>query len=160
MRGASDTLATVARAVAFVEDRLQADITVADMAAEAGYSLFHFSRVFADTTGFTPYDYLMRRRVTEAAAALLGSEDRVIDVALEYRFGSPETFCRAFRRVFECTPTEYRAGGTADAERATAALSPADLRRRAAERRGRRATLSRAGEPSGPGRSGGRTPLR
>lgn len=157
MRSANDTLAVMTRALAFIEDRLQADITVADMAAEAGYSLFHFSRVFADTTGSTPYDYLMRRRVPEAAGALLGSEYRVIDVAFEYRFGSPETFCRAFRRVFECTPTEYRARGTTDSERATAALSPADLRRRVAERRERQATLSRAGEPSAPGRSGGRT---
>jgi AraC-like DNA-binding protein len=152
MGAAPDTATFVMSAVGFIEDHLQTDVTVADMADSAGYSLFHFSRVFSRATGHTPYDYLMRRRLTEAAARLLTSDDRIIDVAFAYRFGGPETFCRAFRRVFECAPSEYRAGGVADAERATPPLTDVDLEWRAA--------FSRPGGPSGPGRSGGRTPLR
>jgi AraC family transcriptional regulator len=75
----------------------------------AGYSLFHFIRVFNAVTRHSPFDYLMRRRVSESAVFLHTYPDvRIIDVAVEYGFGSHEAFTRAFRRMFGLTPSSFR----------------------------------------------------
>jgi len=101
-------------AIEFIESHLREDITVADVAAAAGYSLYHFIRTFNQTVQHTPYGYLMRRRLSEAASELLKDEGRVIDTALDFRFNSHETFTRAFRRIFGMPPTRWRDQGSND----------------------------------------------
>jgi AraC family transcriptional regulator len=56
----------------------------------------------------------MRRRLSEAAGELLETPHKVTDLALAYRFHSPEVFTRAFRRMFGAAPLEYRRAGAAD----------------------------------------------
>lgn len=96
------------RAVDTIEANLKSDIAVAGIAAAVSYSLFHFCRVFNRVIQYTPYDYLMRRRLSEAAHELLETDKRIIDVALEYRFNNPETFSRAFKRLFGIQPYQWR----------------------------------------------------
>ena len=110
----NERLQAIADALQFVESRLRDPITVADIAAAAGYSLYHFIRTFNQTVQHTPYDYLMRRRLTEAARELLENERRVIDIALDFQFNNHETFTRAFRRVLGLPPTHWREQGIAD----------------------------------------------
>ena len=69
------------RAIDLIEGNLMAAVTVADMAAAAGYSLFHFSRTFNQATHHTPYDYLMRRRLSEAAQTLVRTDRKIKSVA-------------------------------------------------------------------------------
>ena len=120
-------LAPVLEALAFVEGHLQAPIAVADIADAAGYSLYHFCRVFNAATHHTPYSYLTRRRLAEAARALVTTDRRVIDIALDYQFNNPETFTRACRRVFDATPSQLRASGCCDPHRVMPALTAAHL---------------------------------
>jgi len=61
----------ILRAIDLVEERLHQSVTVAAMAEAAGYSLYHFCRVFSKYTRHTPYDYLMRRRMTLAATEVV-----------------------------------------------------------------------------------------
>ena len=98
----------ISRALDFVEDNLRQEITVADMANAAGYSLYHFSRTFNGVVHHTPYDYLMRRRLSEAARDLIKTDRRIIDIAFDYGFNSPETFSRAFKRMFDVQPHQWR----------------------------------------------------
>lgn len=98
----------VYRAIEFIESHLRDDVTVAGMAAAAGYSLCHFIRVFNQIVWYTPYNYLMRRRLSDAARDLLDSDRRVLEVALDYRFNNHETFSRAFKRMFAVQPTIWR----------------------------------------------------
>jgi AraC family transcriptional regulator len=107
-------LALIAQALDFIESNLKEPIGVADMAVAAGYSLYHFSRTFNQATHHTPYDYLMRRRLSEAARVLLQTDERIIDVALDYQFNNPETFSRAFKRMFETQPSQSRREGHMD----------------------------------------------
>jgi AraC family transcriptional regulator len=107
-------LALIARALDFIEGNLKEPIGVADMADAVGYSLYHFSRTFNQATHHTPYDYLMRRRLSEAARVLLETDERIIDVALDYQFNNPETFSRAFKRMFETQPSQSRREGYID----------------------------------------------
>lgn len=104
-------LASLGRALALVERGLRAELDVEAMAEAACYSIFHFVRVFTELTGHGPYDYLMRRRVAEAARDVVSGTASILDIALEYRFESPEGFSRAFRRCFGLTPSEARKAG-------------------------------------------------
>lgn len=101
-------LAVMAQAIDFIEAHLREDVTVSDIAAAVSYSIFHFCRTFNQATHHTPYDYLMRRRLAEAARELLETDKKIIDLTYEYRFASPETFSRAFKRVFDAQPNRWR----------------------------------------------------
>ena len=115
------------RAIDLIEGNLMAAVTVADMAAAAGYSLFHFSRTFNQATHYTPYDYLMRRRLSEAAQTLVRTDRKIIDVAFDYQFNSPETFSRAFKRMFGTLPSQWRREGRVDPRHLMPRLTPAHL---------------------------------
>jgi AraC family transcriptional regulator len=69
----------------------------------------------------------MRRRLAEAARALLQTEDRILDIALDYQFNSPETFSRAFKRVFGLQPSQWRKQGQLDRWRLMPRLTLAHL---------------------------------
>jgi AraC family transcriptional regulator len=107
-------LQIIAKAIDFVEDNLRSPMTVADMAESVSYSLFHFCRMFNQATHHTPYDYLIRRRLVESTRPLLHSDKNILEVALEYQFSNPETFSRAFRRMFGALPSEVRREGRID----------------------------------------------
>ncbi len=102
------SLESVVRAIDFIETNLKENISVADMAEAVSYSLFYFCRTFNQTTHHTPYDYLMRRRLAEAAKELLHSRRKIIHVAMDYQFNSPEVFSRAFKRVYNVQPNQLR----------------------------------------------------
>jgi len=110
----STYLRAMETAVSFIEDHLQDEIFVADIAAAASYSLYHFCRVFNQIVHHPPYDYLMRRRLSAAALELQDGNQRIIDIAFAYQFGSPESFSRAFRRLFDQLPTQWRKQGVRD----------------------------------------------
>ncbi len=107
-------IASMAKAVDFIEDNLREAIAVADMADAVSYSLYHFCRTFNQATHHTPYDYLMRRRLSESARALVQTDKKIIDIALDYQFNNPETFSRAFKRVFGVQPSYLRRQGRID----------------------------------------------
>jgi AraC family transcriptional regulator len=94
----------ILKAIDYIEEHLEDAVTVADIAAYVSFSLYHFTRVFNRVTHHTPYDYLMRRRLSEATRVLLETERKIIDIAFDYQFNAPETFSRAFRRVYHQQP--------------------------------------------------------
>lgn len=108
-----DDITVIVRALDFIESHLREPVGVADMAAAVSYSLYHFCRTFKAATHFTPYDYLMRRRVAEAAHEVWQSERKLIDIAFDYQFNNPETFSRAFKRVMGMQPSQWRKQGAA-----------------------------------------------
>ncbi len=95
-------------AIEFIESHLTEEITVADVAESVSFSLYHFSRTFSRVTRHSPYDYLMRRRLCAAARCLLESDEKIIDIAFKYQFNAPETFSRAFKRMFNLQPRQVK----------------------------------------------------
>ncbi|MFP4979081.1 helix-turn-helix domain-containing protein [Paenibacillus sp. CN-4] len=92
-----------------IEARLHDPLLVQELAAHAGYSLFHFTRLFQTFTGIPPGEYILRRKITSSALTLLQQPDRsLLDVALDYGFNHYETFTRAFRRCLGLSPAEMR----------------------------------------------------
>ncbi len=94
-------------AVDFIERNLKSNIRVADVSAAAFQSHWHFQRIFRWLTGHSVAAYLRRRRLAEAGCELVrpGTRARIIDVALEYGYESPEAFSRAFRKEFGVNPS-------------------------------------------------------
>ncbi len=103
-----DSTACIARALDFIESRLQEEVSVGEMAVAAGYSLYHFIRLFNQYVHHTPYDYLVRRRLAEAVCRMLAGKGRLMDIAADYCFQSAESFTRAFTRVYRVPPSRVR----------------------------------------------------
>jgi len=115
------------QAIEFIEARLQEEVTVTDMAGAVSCSLYHFCRVFNRTIHHTPYDYLMRRRLSESARELIETDQKIIDIAFAYRFNSAETYARAFKRMFGMQPTQWRKQGQIPPRRLMPRLSLAHI---------------------------------
>jgi AraC family transcriptional regulator len=107
-------ITAIFEAVEFIEAHLREEISVADIADAVGYSLYHFCRTFNGVIHHTPYDYLMRRRLSESAQELIETDRRIIEIAFDYQFNSPETYSRAFKRMFGTQPNQWRKQGIAD----------------------------------------------
>jgi len=118
----------MSQAIDFIEAHLKEAISVADIADAVSFSLYHFCRTFNQVTHHTPYDYAMRRRLAEAASELLRTDKKIIDIACDYQFNNPETFSRAFRRVFGVQPNQLRKQGSLDSRLIMPRLTLAHLR--------------------------------
>ena len=82
-------------------------LTPADLARAAGFSAFHFSRMFGGMLGESPGEFLRRLRLERAAYRLTEGE-RVTTVSLDAGYERPEAFCRAFKSAFGCAPSAFR----------------------------------------------------
>jgi AraC family transcriptional regulator len=96
------------RVLAYVEQHLAEDITVADLADVAYLSIFHFTRAFAATMGVPPHRYVSRRRLESAKTMIATGRASLCEIAFDCRFSSQSSFTRAFRRATGMTPAEYR----------------------------------------------------
>ncbi|MBQ4640095.1 MAG: helix-turn-helix domain-containing protein [Clostridia bacterium] len=90
----------------YIEDYLKTDIQAEELACMAGYSVFHFYRLFMMATGMPVMQYVQRRRMLHAVWEIRSGKRR-IDVILEYGFDTYAGFYRAFRSAFSCTPSQY-----------------------------------------------------
>lgn len=104
----SEHEAAARRAVGFITERAAEPITVADMADAAGYSPFHFTRMFADCIHVTPNRFLAGVRFHRAKELLLSGTDSVVDICHEVGFSSPGTFTRRFREEVGVAPSALR----------------------------------------------------
>lgn len=92
--------------IAYIEQNLKTDITPKELADMAGYSLWHYQRLFAQVTGLPLAAYINRRRL-DCALAEIRAKRRAIDVALDYGFDSYAGFYKAFLRMYGCSPKKY-----------------------------------------------------
>ena len=93
--------------VAWIETQLTEPLRLSDVADYAGYSEFHLSRVFREHTGLPVIAYIRERSMILAAHDLNGKTS-IGNIALCHGYESSSAFSRAFRKTFECTPSEYR----------------------------------------------------
>lgn len=101
----------VETAAAYISEHFAEALTVSGLAAMAGFSEYHFIRIFKKQTGFTPYEYLVNTRMNNARYLLKNSALPVKEVCFSTGFSSESSFCSAFKRIEGVSPTQYRAGG-------------------------------------------------
>lgn len=90
----------------YIEQNLRATITTEELAEMAGYSLWHYCRVFAQATGMTVAYYICKRRL-DCALAEIADGRKAINVVMEYGFDTYPGFYKAFVRMYGCSPKKY-----------------------------------------------------
>ena len=96
------------RALFIIERNLHHELSLGGIAEACGVSRFHLPHAFGDATGIAVMEYVRRRRLTESAYALASGAQDIMEVALDYGYGSHEGFTRAFKAHFSKTPEEVR----------------------------------------------------
>lgn len=92
----------------YIQEHCTEDLSLDDAAGLAGFSKYHFARLFKDFTGSSFYKYLNQKRIVHAEKLLVDSEISITEVALQSGFSSLSTFIRMFKIIKGCTPTEFR----------------------------------------------------
>lgn len=92
----------------YIEAHLHQPASLADLAATAGLSPFHFLRSFKQSQGMTPCQYLLDRRIERAKVLLRDNELSIGEIGLSVGFEHSSHFTRAFRRVVGVAPSAYR----------------------------------------------------
>lgn len=91
-----------------VDAKLDADLSLDEMAQSVELSTAHFARMFRKSTGETPHQFVLRQRIGRAKAMLRAAEGRVLDVSVACGFKTQQHFAQVFREVCGTSPTEYR----------------------------------------------------
>jgi len=92
----------------YIEENLSQDISLAELAAIARLSPFHFCRAFKEAVGEPPHRYQMRRRIEHAKTLLAEPSLPVGDVAIAVGYGSPSRFSALFRQTTGHSPRDFR----------------------------------------------------
>ncbi|RXJ72750.1 hypothetical protein CS022_14035 [Veronia nyctiphanis] len=95
-------------AIDYIEEHLDSELSLEEVAKQACCSKYHFHRVFLASFNITCAEYIRRRKLTLAATELLTSKTSIADIALKYGYHSPNAFTRAFRDVHGITPSKAR----------------------------------------------------
>ncbi|MBP1918006.1 AraC family transcriptional regulator [Youngiibacter multivorans] len=105
-----DNLGNMNAAMRYLEENLAGTIDFERMARIAGCSEYHFRRMFSFLSETSLGEYIRKRRLTMAASMLRTSEVKIIDIAVELGYESPDAFSRAFQNMHGVTPTQARRG--------------------------------------------------
>ena len=101
----------LADVLAWMDARLDEALTLDAIAARAGFSPYHFSRLFTARMGHSVMAHLRGRRLVKAAQRMLADPKlKLIDLAFDCGFESQEAFTRAFKRTFGVAPGRFRHG--------------------------------------------------
>ncbi len=103
-------LTCIRTAIDYMEEHLTDNISTQDVADRVYLSPFFLQRGFSLMTGYGIGEYIRNRKLYQAALDLRDTDERIIDIALRYRYETPESFTRAFSRFHGVTPSQVRSG--------------------------------------------------
>lgn len=98
------------RTLDLLESRLEAGISLEELARNVGLSRSYFATAFRDTVGMAPHRYLVQRRLERAQELLRASDASLAEIAIHCGFSSQAHFTHLFRRALGVTPLRYRRG--------------------------------------------------
>ena len=91
----------------YIQTYLELNLGIGELAHLSGLSPFYFSRLFKESTGVTPYQYISRQRM-DRAKQLLQTDLAIAEIALRCGFTNQSSFSTAFRKAVGVTPKVYR----------------------------------------------------
>jgi AraC family transcriptional regulator len=91
----------------YIDTNIKEKLNVEKLAARAGFSPYHFCRIFQWEVGYSIMEYVRNRRLFYAASEL-ATRKRIVDIAVDYGFETHSGFSKAFRRYFGSSPEKYR----------------------------------------------------
>ena len=98
----------IQESINYIEENLLDALSLDESAKKAYMSLAVYYRIFFSIVGYTPKEYIRRRRINEAAERLSHKDSKVIEVALSCGYQSVDAFSRAFRAVTGLLPLKFR----------------------------------------------------
>ena len=104
-------ITAIRKSVEYIEEHLKDKISAQDVSEQVYLSQVHFQKGFQIMTGYSVAEYIRNRRLYLAALELKGNGVKVIDVAYEYGYETPESFTKAFTKFHGVSPTEIKQGG-------------------------------------------------
>src|SRR5262245_44208347 len=96
------------RALDYISDKLSEELKVAEIAEEVKVSEAHFTRLFRQSTGLAPHQYIMQKRIEMAKKLLVETEFPIARIAFDIGFQSQSRFTTLFRQFTGTTPKAYR----------------------------------------------------
>jgi AraC family transcriptional regulator len=99
------------RVIDYLRGNLHRPVKLRELANVAGFSEFHFHRIFGAVSGETLNTFTNRLRLEKAARLLRYSDQSLTDIALDCGFSSSATFSRAFRSGYDTSPSQFRKSG-------------------------------------------------
>jgi len=102
----------IQKSIEYIEDNLEQDINYQNIAKFVGMSSFYFHRIFSAIVGISPAEYIRNRRLTCAADELTRENANILDIAIKYKFGSNESFTRAFTKFHGISPKMAKKKGS------------------------------------------------
>ncbi|KGE17682.1 AraC family transcriptional regulator [Paenibacillus wynnii] len=105
------SLENMNKALSYIEENLTQEIDFKEAAKRALCSDYHFKRMFSFLAGISLSEYIRLRRLTLAAYELQKSQLRIIDIAMDFGYSSPDAFAKAFQIFHGITPSESRIKG-------------------------------------------------
>ena len=94
----------------YIDAHLDQEIKLAHLAELLGMSQFHFSHLFKQSMGISPYQYLLQQRVERAKQLLKRTNQPIVEIALDCGFNSHSHLSKQFRQLTGVTPKAFRAG--------------------------------------------------
>lgn len=105
-----ESLNYIQKIVDYIETHIHEDITAEECAQRAGYSKYHFHRIFTTCVGMPVMTYVRKRKLTYAMRDVSKGR-RLIDIAYDYGYSSERSFSRAFIQEFLSSPSQFRGCG-------------------------------------------------
>lgn len=106
-RGSERSADAFRKAIAYLRKNFTEPITLGDLEAVTGCSMFRIIRAFRSEVGTTPHAYIMELRVRQATV-LLDAGQHIIEAAADAGFADQSHFTKHFKRVYGITPGEYQ----------------------------------------------------
>lgn len=98
----------VLKVLIFIDENIEEEMTIEQLAKIACYSPYHFHRIFQAVVGETLHRYVKRLRMEKAASKLIYSADPVTEIALDACYETPSAFTKAFKQLMGKSPKDYR----------------------------------------------------
>jgi len=96
------------RVVDFVQAHLDQDLSLEALAQQTSFSPYYFARLFRQTTGESPHQFVLRQRIERARRLLKETDIPLAHVAIESGFANQSHLTRAFKQQYGLTPRAYR----------------------------------------------------
>lgn len=103
-----NNIITIQNVIKYIDLHLEESLDLEKIAKKTGYSKYHLHRMFTAIVGFPIHTYLQRRKLTEAARALVFSDTPIIEIAFSSGYKTQQSFTKSFKSAFHCTPRAYR----------------------------------------------------
>lgn len=100
--------AKLQQAIEYINEHLHRNLTLTEIATELDMSQYYFCRLFKQSIGMTPHQYLMQQRVERSKQLLKQPEQKIVDIAAQCGFANPSHFAKCFRQRMGISPQQFR----------------------------------------------------